>query len=118
MRKRKKVDDDPQWWTEAVELEVADKLTEAEAVIRRALDPRGDPSSAQIAYLYEVRCRRLISQGQLDEARKAADKGYRFMCEYASGATSGGEGIALSQEAQDYRKTLDRLIKKAISKLS
>ena len=104
---------DPEWWTAALRLELEDRLEQAEAIIRRALDPRGEPSSAQIAHLYDLRCRRLLKHGQLEAARSAAQKGYAFMCEYASGATSGGEGIALSREAKNYQKTLTQMLAKA-----
>lgn len=116
MSRRRQQNDSPDWWLVAVELEAADKLAEAEAVIRRALDPVGDPSSAQIGYLYELRCRRLIRQGKLEEARVAAGKGCHFMREYASGASSGGEGIALHRESQDYRKSLERLLRNAANR--
>ncbi|MCA9135281.1 MAG: hypothetical protein KDB00_00945 [Planctomycetales bacterium] len=108
--------DDPDWWTTAIGLEAQGKLGAAEKVIRRALDPQGEPSSAQIAYLYELRCRRLAKEGRFEEARAAAETGYSFMCEYASGATSGCEGIALSQEANLYRKTLDKALRQAEAK--
>ncbi|MCB1050155.1 MAG: hypothetical protein KDC71_06095 [Acidobacteria bacterium] len=104
---------DPEWWTTALRLELEDRLKQAEATIRRALDPRGEPSSAQIAHLYELRCRRLLKLGQLEAARSAAQKGYAFMCEYASGATSGGEGIALSREAKTYQTNLNQLLDQA-----
>lgn len=102
---------DPPWWIEAIALEAADKLSEAETLIRSVLDPQREPSSAQIAQLYEVRCRRLAAMGQSNEARAAAEQAYRYMREYASGASSGAEGLALSQQAENHRKSLDAVLK-------
>lgn len=104
---------EPEWWVAALKLEAAGKLAEAEAVIRQALDPRREPSAAQIAHLYELRCRRLVKLGGFAAAHIAADKGYSFMREYASGATSGGEGSALSREAENYRTSLNELLRNA-----
>lgn len=109
---------EPEWWVAALKLEAAGKLAEAEAVIRQALDPRQEPSAAQIAHLYELRCRRLVKLGGFAAAHIAAEKGYAFMCEYASGATSGGEGVALSREAEDYRASLNELLRNAAPPLT
>lgn len=105
---------DPAWWTKAVELEAADKLAEAEAVIRAALQPRQEPWDAQTAH-YELRCKRMLREGKIDAAKAAAAKGYDLMLTYASGATSGGEGTAMSHEAEDYRRNLEALIAQAQS---
>jgi hypothetical protein len=100
----------PEWWDKALALEATDKLAEAEAVIEAALRPRMEPWPAQQAELYAVRCRRLLADGKIEAARAAAAKGYDFMLIYASGATSGGEGTALSREAEEFRKNLEALL--------
>src|SRR6185437_17080084 len=51
------------WWKLAVELELQDRLTEAEDVIEKAMRPYGTPWPAQIAYLYEMRTKRLLAEG-------------------------------------------------------
>jgi len=102
---------DPKWWTKAVELEAAGKLQEAEEMIEAALGPRGDPWTAQIAELYELRCKRLAAEGKMDDARAAAKKGYDFMLAYAAGSTSGGEGTARSAEAERYLTNLETVMR-------
>lgn len=97
------------WWETALKLEAAEKLAEAEVLIRDALSPRGEPWTAQSAHLYELRCRRLLREGRRAEAQAAFERGCKLMKSYASGATSGGEGLALSQEAEDYRRELAQL---------
>lgn len=99
----------PDWWQTVLQLEAAEKLPEAEALIHDALAPRREPWTAQTAYLYELRCRRLLAEGRRAEALAAFERGCEFMVSYASGATSGGEGVALSQEAEDYRRELAQL---------
>src|SRR5689334_10249038 len=98
-----------EWWKQALQLEAADKLSETERVIREAMSPRGEPWTAQIAHLYELRCKRFLAAGQIEAARAAARTGHDFMLSYASGATSGGEGVALSAEAEEYRQNLAAL---------
>jgi hypothetical protein len=102
----------PDWWDKAVELEHAGKLEEAEDAIRKGMTP-GDPWDCQTAYLYELRTKRLLSQGNIDEARKSFKRGCDLMRSYASGATSGGEGVALSAEADEYEAELRKLIESA-----
>ena len=100
----------PGWWRLAIELEQQDRLSEAEALIKNALAPRGDPWDCQTAYLYELRAQRLVSEGKRGAAKEAAQTSVNFMRQYASGATSGGEGIALSAEADQTQKRLEQLI--------
>lgn len=89
----------PNWWREAVLLERADRLDEAEAVIRRALDHIGVYS--QLAYLFECRMARLSSEGNLEGAQAAKKRAIHWLYAYAGSATSGGEGAALSMERDE-----------------
>ena len=90
---------EPEWWLQAVALERQDRLPEAEEVVRSALAKIGGPWDCQCSYLYELRARRLLKEGKTDAAREAAVRAVDLIRQYASGATSGGEGIALSREA-------------------
>ncbi len=96
----------PEWWLEALRLERADRLTEAEAVIEKAVNCIG--ASAQVAEMYRLRMLRMLeagNRGEAIEAFRASNESMRF---YASQATSGGEGAALSLERDDHRKQLVR----------
>ncbi len=100
----------PDWWQLAIELEQKDRLPEAEALIKNALSPHGDPWDYQTAYLYELRAQRLVAEGKLAAAKKAAQTSVNFMREYASGATSGGEGVAFSALADKAQARLEQII--------
>jgi hypothetical protein len=89
-------DREPSWWRDAVRLELNDRLDEAEQTILSAIDHIGVYS--QIAYLYELRYARLRAANRLDEAKAAKQRAIEWLYRYASSATSGGEGAALSQE--------------------
>ena len=98
---------DPEWWTQALELEKQDRLEEAEELVTEAMRKLGTPWPAQLAHLYELRMRRLSSEGASDEKiLEARNKAIDWMDLYASGATSGGEGAALSYQAKQFRKQL------------
>jgi hypothetical protein len=86
----------PEWWRDAVLLERADRLEEAEQKILQALDHIGAYSS--VAHLYEERYARLVRAGQDDAALAARERAIHWLTIYASSATSGGEGAALSRE--------------------
>lgn len=94
----------PKWWHQARELEQADKLQEMEALLK---DKICDQAFAlEIATVYRERMLRLRKSGNAvgeAEARKQAESWAYF---YASQATSGGEGMALSAERDDFLKTL------------
>ena len=86
----------PDWWRNAVLLERADKLAEAERTIQDALDHIGVYSS--MAHMYELRYARLASEGKEDAAESARQRAIHWLYAYAGSATSGGEGAALSYE--------------------
>ena len=88
--------DGPPWWHRALELERQDKFDEAEALLQKSIDHLGCYS--QIAYLYELRAARLSAAGAEPGARDAAKRARDWLYQYASAATSGGEGAALSLE--------------------
>src|SRR5579871_4955074 len=92
----------PEWWLKAKELEREDRLAEAEEVIRQAMQPLGYPWPAQFAQLYKERMERLLGSGQTDEAKAAAQKAAHWMGWYASEATSGSEGAMLSYQRDQF----------------
>lgn len=94
----------PVWWQEALELERQDRLEAAERKLQDALPHLGCYS--QLAHLYELRLQRKLAEGDATAARKAFRKSLEWMRFMASCATSGGEGLALSQEADDHEKSL------------
>jgi len=88
----------PEWWREAVLLEGANRLEEAEQRILKAVDHIGAFSS--VAHLYEGRFARLQRAGRDAEANAARERAIHWLDVYASSATSGGEGTALSRERE------------------
>jgi hypothetical protein len=90
----------PAWWREAVLLERQDRLDEAESVIVAALDHLG--RHASLASLYEGRMHRLRDAGDAAGAEAARLKAIDWWYSYAAGATSGGEGAALSYERDQH----------------
>jgi hypothetical protein len=94
----------PAWWRDAVLLERADKLEEAEKTILKALDHIGVYSS--LAHMYELRIGRLNSEGREQEALAARDRAVHWLDVYAGSATSGGEGAALSYERDQRKRAL------------
>jgi len=87
---------EPDWWRDAVLLERADKLEEAEQTILKAVNHLGAFSS--VARLYEERFARFSAAGQKEAAAVAKERAIDWLDVYASMATSGGEGTALSNE--------------------
>lgn len=84
------------WQVEVDRLVKLGKLEEAETLLRKSIDHLGVYSS--IAHLWEQECARLAEAGDIDGARKAARRAADNLYSYAAGATSGGEGAALSHE--------------------
>ncbi len=94
-------------WKQAQDLERQGRFKEAESLIQQTM-PEG--VCQQTAHLYELRMQRLLSEGD----RPGAIKAYQLACEwwwsYASGATSGGEGMARSYERNQEALRLAKII--------
>jgi hypothetical protein len=95
---------EPIWWTEAQRLEQAGYVDTAEKLIRSNIDHLGCYS--QIAYLHELRGVRLQAAGDAAGARAAFEASGTWMDHMASGATSGGEGAALSLQRDEHHRRL------------
>lgn len=96
----------PEWWQKAVTLEAANQLAAAEQTIRDGCPYIGFASST--AEMYRLRMLRLKAAGDEAGAREAFLKASDFIWRYASMATSGGEGAALSLERDEFRAQLVR----------
>jgi hypothetical protein len=93
----------PPWWRRAVQLEQADRLEEAERLVKESI-----PSlhfAIQTAELYRRRWLRL-RKAEPEKAGAARQKAADWAWQYASYATSGGEGAALSMERDEFVRTL------------
>lgn len=97
-------DGKPAWWREALELERNDQLESAEAHIHHQCQHLGYAYAT--ADLYRLRMIRLKDAGDAKGARDAFQKASRFIRFYASMATSGGEGEALSLQRDEFRAQL------------
>lgn len=97
-------DDGPAWWRNAVALETAGQLEEAEQAIRDGCQHIG--SAASTAEMYRLRMARLKQAGDAEGALDAFMKASDSIFHYASMATSGGEGAALSLERDRFRAQL------------
>ncbi|MEO7361182.1 MAG: hypothetical protein ABI120_12695 [Gemmatimonadaceae bacterium] len=84
------------WWERAKQLESNDQLDEAETLLRDSIPHLA--FAIQTAALYAERFRRLMVQHDLPGAAAAHKKAVDWAYNYASYATSGGEGAALSRE--------------------
>jgi hypothetical protein len=87
---------EPDWWRDAVLLERADRLEEAEQTVLKAVNHLGAFSS--VARLYEERFARFSAAGHKEAADAAKERAIDWLDVYASMATSGGEGTALANE--------------------
>lgn len=92
------------WWERALAFERANRTDDAELVIRNAVPHLSFAS--QTAELYAVRMRRLQAAGEHDAASIAFNAAKRWITFYASLATSGGEGAALSVERDQFLTAL------------
>jgi hypothetical protein len=94
----------PDWWRKARAFEAQDELKAAENAIRDGVP------SLHFAYatadLYQQRMLRMMQAGDKDGALSAFLKAREFIFFYASMATSGGEGAALSGERDAFLKQL------------
>lgn len=94
----------PDWWLRARKLEADGKLDAAEALIR---DSVPNLHFAEVtADIYRLRMRRLLQAGDQPGAREAFVKARDFIHFFASMATSGGEGAALSRERDAFLREL------------
>jgi hypothetical protein len=91
-------------WATAQRLEREEQLAQAEEMILGAIDHLG--AYAQVAHLYELRMGRLARAGDREGAVAAFHRSNHWMDVMASGATSGGEGAALTYQAQQHRINL------------
>ncbi len=93
-------------WRQVKALQDAGRLEEAEQAIQRAVPHLG--AAASIAEMYAQRMRMFQRAGDEPNAVAAFKKAVDWMWSYASGATSGGEGAALSYERDQFRAALVR----------
>jgi hypothetical protein len=96
--------DRPDWWYAALDLEEQGSPEEAEKVIRDAMPNLA--FSQIIAEMYQMRMHRMLKAGDGPGALAAFKKSNAHIFIYASQATSGGEGTALSAERDQFRKQL------------
>ena len=92
------------WWLRALALEGENRLDEAERTITAAIDHQG--RALAVADLYAHRMKRLRATGDEDGATEAFRKAEQWSFFYASQATSGGEGAALSLARDEFRAEL------------
>lgn len=86
----------PEWAVRAYALEADNRLDEAEQVMRDGCRVLGVLLS--IAEMYRKRMQRLAAAGDSAGAAAARERAVHFAHQYAGGATSGGEGVALSRQ--------------------
>ena len=96
----------PDWWLKALELERAGNLPEAEAWIAAAIPDL--QYAMQTAELYKQRWLRLTRAGDTGEGQAPRGKAQEWAWFFASMATSGSEGMALSRERDQFLTTLGR----------
>lgn len=101
---------EPAWWTRAQEHERADRFKRAERTILRAEASIG--AWSQVAHLYELRLKRKLDEGDIDGAKDAFERADEALAQYASSATSGGEGVALSAERRNRVAAMKRQLKR------
>lgn len=94
----------PAWWFTSRELEQAEKLKEAEELLRASIPHQA--FALEIAILYRDRMIRLRAAGDTIRADEAKSMASDWACFYACMATSGGEGAALSLERDEFLRTL------------
>jgi len=97
-------DELPAWWRQALALEGKDRLQEAEQLIKDSVPHLH--FAAVTADLYRQRMLRLKKAGDAAGAELAYHKADDWIGFYASQATSGGEGTALSLERDAFRAEL------------
>jgi hypothetical protein len=98
---------EPDWWLRAKALEKDGRLEEAERAVNDAVPHLG--AAASIAQLYLERMLRLQEAGEMAAAAEAYQESSNWIYFYASQATSGGEGMALSVERDEFLRELQIL---------
>lgn len=93
---------DTDYIAHAEQLERDDRLAEMEELVQVAGYNQGHPWPAVLASIYEKRLHRMIRDGRQEDARHARERAIDAIRQYAAGATSGGEGAALSREADQF----------------
>lgn len=96
----------PVWWREAQSLGAEGRLKEAEEAILRAVPHIG--AAASVAEMHAKRMRAYQCAGDEARAVEAFRLAVQWMGTYASQATSGGEGAALSYERDQFQESLAR----------
>jgi hypothetical protein len=94
----------PRWWREALALEAEGRLADAEKRIHDNCASMGYAYST--AEMYRRRMLRMKGAGDQAAALDAFRRSNEFIWHYASMATSGGEGAALSRERDQFRARL------------
>lgn len=97
---------EPDWLQQARSTEGPDRLEALEQQIRQEAQHLG--ASASIAEMYAQRMRAFQRAGNEPRAVAAFKLATQWMWNYASGATSGGEGEALSLERDQFHAALVR----------
>ena len=95
---------DPDWYHKARALELEDRLPEMEELVKKAVPSLH--SAIAIAGLYRNRWLRLRQAGETEKASEARQEAVDHAYDFASYATSGGEGAALSLARDEFLKTL------------
>lgn len=95
----------PAFWREALKLEARNELEKAEQLVRDSIPPQA--FAIQIAEMYRLRKWRLTDAGDAAGATHAHEQAVRWANSYAAGATSGGEGEAMSVERDEFIAQLE-----------
>lgn len=93
-----------EWKKHAEALEKEGRMADVEALIKKAV--RDQWFALEIAAAYRDHWLRLLSEGEWEAAREAQRKASGWAYFYASQATSGGEGTAMSHERDAFLKTI------------
>lgn len=98
----------PEWRKEAAELEMIGEIEAAERVILNNVQHLG--AYASVAEMHRRRAVRLRDEGDTAGSQAAAKKAEHWIYSYAAGATSGGEGAALSLQRDEFLELLKGLL--------
>lgn len=109
-RSRRRVPGDTDFaWQRALELEREERLDDAIEALRTQSGDARPYWESQVSRLFELRAIRLWEQGRPDEAREAAEAAIHWMQRYASGASSGSEGLMLQGQVEQLTRRLARI---------